>query len=160
VHIGKFRHNINVALEFRSLSKADESVAEILAANEEYRHACYFIVQAMEKSIRAKIFNLVNPNIEYFRERNRTHSLESAVEFLIEIVSTNPLIQEQVSKQLNEYVLGNTQYNRLHNNLRYPTYFNRYDSYSILDVYDTDFKTLKSRLNSLNNFLADLHKFT
>ena len=160
MYLGKFRHKINVASEFKELSKADTSVAELLAENKEYRHACYFIIQAMEKAIRAKIFNLVNPNIEYFRERNRTHSLESAVEFLIEIVNSDKLVQEQVSKQLNEHVLGKTKYNHLHNNLRYPSYFKKYDSYSIFEVGECDYKELKLRLDSLNNFLNDLHKFT
>lgn len=158
MHIGNFRHRINVASEFEKLSKADECTANILAGNKEYRHACYFVVQAMEKSIRAKIFNLVNPNVEYFRERNRTHSLESAAEFLIEIVSTDNLVQEQVSNQLYDHVLGKTQYSRLHNNLRYPTYFKKYDSYSMLDVGECDFNELKIRLDSLKSFLNDLHK--
>lgn len=160
MHIGKFRHEINVSSEFDQLSRDDEAAADSLAERGQLRQACYFIIQAMEKAIRAKIFTLVNPNIEYFRGRNRTHSLESAVEFLIEIISTDKIIQEQVSLQLNSHVLGNTKYGHLHNNLRYPVYFKRRDSYSTLDVEADDFKKLRSRLQLLRKFLNDLHKFT
>ena len=159
MRIGKFRHKINVATEFDKLSKDDELAAEKLAESKHYRQACYFIIQAMEKCIRAKIFTIVNPNIEYFREKNRTHSFSSSVDFLIEIVSTDKLIQEQVIEQLRCHVLGDTQYRYLHNNLRYPSYFRKYDSYSTLDVDYNDYNTLKSRLLSLKEFLKDLHRF-
>ncbi len=158
--IGKFRHKINVSSEFAQLSRDDEAAADSLAEKGQLRQACYFIIQAMEKAIRAKIFTLVNPNIEYFRDRNRTHSLDSAVEFLIEIISTDKLVQKQVSLQLNTHVLGDTKYGHLHNNLRYPAYFKRYDSYSTLDVEVSDFEKLKTRLQLLRKFLNDLHKFT
>jgi len=159
MHIGKFRHKINVASEFAQISKEEEVAADSLAAVGHFRQACYFLIQAIEKAIRAKIFTLVNPNLEYFRERNRTHSVESAVEFLIEIVSTDKLIQEQVSKQISYYVLGKTEYSKLHNNLRYPAYFSKYDSYSTLDVNKNDYDELKNRLSLLRKFLDDLHKF-
>lgn len=132
MHIGKLRHRVNVAAEFLQLAREDERASEHLADNQQYRQACYFTIQAMEKFIRAKVFTLVNPNLEYFREKNRSHSLESAVDFLIEIVSDQEIVREQVSAQLKNHVLGNTRYNHLHNNLRYPTYFQRYDSYSVL----------------------------
>lgn len=159
MHIGKFRHKINVSSEFLKLSKGDEVSANILAEKGQLPQACYLLIQAMEKAIRAKIFSLVNPNIEYFRERNRTHSLESAVEFLIEIISTDSIVREQVSKQLNIHVLGNTKYGLLHNNLRYPAYFKKYDSYSIIEVEKVDFEILNNRLMLLRKFLDDLHKF-
>jgi len=125
-----------------------------------FRHACYFLIQSIEKSIRSKIFTLVNPNIEYFRERNRTHSVESAVDFLIEIVSTDTLVKDQVRQQMASHVLGNTEYTQLHNNLRYPAYFRKYDSYSVLDINKNDYDELKKRLYLLRKFLDDLHKFT
>ena len=159
MHIGKFRHKINVSSEFIELSKNDENASYLLAEKGMFRQACYLLIQAMEKAIRAKVFSLVNPNIEYFRERNRTHSLDSAVEFLIEIISTNNIIKKQVSEQLKKHVLGNTQYGHLHNNLRYPAYFKKYDSYSIIEVGKSDFELLSSRLQLLRKFLSDLHKF-
>lgn len=159
MHIGIFRHQVDVSTEFTKLSKEDEAAAEALAQSNHFRQACYFLIQAMEKSIRAKIFTLVNPNLEYFRNRNRSHSLDSAVDFLVEIISTEKVIQEQVSNQLNTYVLGKTKYNHLHNNLRYPAYFDKYDAYSMLDISFKDYENLKKRLQSLRLFLVDLHRF-
>ena len=155
MHIGKLKHDVNVSTAFMTLAKEDENAAEYLASFQQYRHACYFIIQAMEKFIRAKIFTLVNPNLEYFRDKNRTHSLESAVEFLIEIISDQQVIRDQVSSQL-----GITRYNALHNNLRYPSYSRRFDNYSILQVHAEDYDRLKTRLHSLQLFLKDLHRLT
>ncbi|MDN3562080.1 HEPN domain-containing protein [Vreelandella neptunia] len=160
MHIGKFRHQINVSNEFSQLSRDDEEAACMLAEKGHFRQACYCIVQAMEKLIRAKIFSLVNANIEYFRIRNQTHSIDSAVDFLIEIISNDQTIREQVSSQLKYHVLGDTKYSYLHNNLRYPSYFNKYNSYSILEVDFRDFELLMNRFKLLKKFLHDLHKFS
>jgi HEPN domain-containing protein len=160
MHIGKFRYKINVASEFAQMSKDDEIAADALANVGHFRQACYFLIQSIEKSIRAKIFTLVNPNNVYFRERNRSHSIESAVEFLIEIVSTDDLVKEQVSQQIASNALGKTKYSRLHNDLRYPAYFEKDDSYSILDINKSDYTELKRRLSLLRKFLDDLHKFS
>jgi len=161
MNLGKFKHNVNVASEFLELSKNDENAAYLLAEKGYFRQACYFLIQAMEKAIRAKIFLLVNPNIKYFRERNRTHSLDSAVEFLIEIISKNDeLIKKQISEQIKQHVLGNIKYGYLHNNLRYPRYHEKYDSYSIMEIKKSDFDLLTKRLNLLRKFLNDLYKFT
>jgi len=159
-YIGKFRHRVNESDEFYHLAEEEEQAAVTLAQAGHYRQACYFLIQAMEKFIRAKIFSLVNPNLEYFRDRNRTHSLDAAVNFLVEVVSSDKVVQEQVFSQLNNHVLGNTKYRQLHNNLRYPTYFAKHDSYSMLDVQKCDFDVLSHRLLVLKKFLRDMHKLT
>jgi len=159
-YIGKFRHRVNVSDEFYHLAEEEEQAAGALAQAGRYRQACYFLIQAMEKFIRAKLFSLVNPNLEYFRDRNRTHSLDDAVNFLVEVVSPDKVVQEQVFSQLNNHVLGTTKYRELHNNLRYPTYFRKYDSYSMLDIQKCDFDVLAHRLSMLKKFLHDMHKLT
>jgi hypothetical protein len=158
MHIGKFKRNVSAASEYSMLSTQDEKAAAILAEHSHYRQACSLLLQAMEKSIRAKIFTLVNPNIEYFRDKNKHHSLDSAVEFLIEIVSTDPLIKEQILTQLTTHVLGKTRYGQLHNDLRYPKYFQNFDSYSLLETHQADFDMLQSRLTALRRFLAELDR--
>lgn len=114
----------------------------------------------MEKYIRAKIFSLVRADVKYFRDENRNHSLDSAIDFLIKVISSDPIIQQQVSKQLAEYVLVDTKYNHLHNNLRYPAYFSKSDSYSMLDVSREDYQMLFNRLSSLKHFLNDINKLS
>ena len=86
--LGKVKHRIDVSNEYEVLAKKDEEVSKLLFKNGEYKHAIYFCIQAMEKYIRSKIFSIVNPNLEYFRKRNQNHSVEDAIEFLLEIVST------------------------------------------------------------------------
>lgn len=56
MHIGTFTHQVNLSDELKHLAISDEESANILADNSSYRQACYFIIQAMEKYIRAKIF--------------------------------------------------------------------------------------------------------
>lgn len=158
MQIGKLRHRVNVSSEFSQLAKNDELAAICLAASGHFKQACYFLIQAIEKSIRSKIFSLVNPNIEYFREKNKTHSVESAIEFLIEIVSTDEITKEQISNQINFHVLGKTNYSQIHNNLRYPFYSKKYDTHSVLDVTRNDFNELKRRLDLLKKFLEDLNR--
>lgn len=158
--VGTFRQRVNVSKEYLALASSDEIAAEKLSQVDYYRQACYFIIQAMEKYIRAKIFSLVNADIKYFRDENRNHSLDSAIDFLIKVVSSDPITQQQVSKQLTEYVLVNTKYNHLHNNLRYPAYFQKYDSYSMLDVGREDYQMLCNRLSLLKSFLNDIDKLS
>ena len=100
-----------------------------------------------------KVFGIVNPKLGFFREENRSHSLDSAVEFLVKVISSDPVIQQQVLKQLSVYVLGDTKYNHLHNNLRYPVYFSNLDSYSMLDVSREGYQMLCNRLSLLKSFL-------
>jgi len=159
LRIGKLKHKITVYEEFSILAKEEEYSAEILASNNQYRQACYFLVQAMEKLIRAKIFSRINPNLEYFREKNRNHSLDASVEFLVETISNDKNIQEQVSNQIRKFVLNESSYRFLHNNLRYPFYSERFDSYSILEVEEKDYNILKKSIDSLKIFLNELDKF-
>ena len=158
--VGTFRQRVNVSKEYFALACSDEIAAEKLSQVDCYRQACYFIIQSMEKYIRAKIFSLVNADVKYFRDENRNHSLDSAIDFLIKVISSDPIIQQQVSKQLAEYVLVNTKYNHLHNDLRYPAYFSRGESYSMLDVGKDDYNRLFERLSSLKSFLNDLDKLS
>lgn len=159
MNVGRFRHQVDVAGEFGRLAREDEAAAGLLAHSGAYRQAVYFLVQAMEKQVRAKIFSLVNPKLPYFRERNRTHSLEDAVAFLIEIVSHSETVRRQVKDQLHAHVLGEVRYHHLHNNVRYPVYFEKYDAYSVLEVGEGDYVSLRERLSSLKQFLKDLHRF-
>lgn len=154
--LGKINYNINVSEGFRIQSISDERAANILFENGAYKQSSYYIIQAMEKLIRSKIFTLVDARNEYFRDRNRTHSLEDAADFLIDILGTNEVVKKQVSNQLYNFVLGDTKYNYLHNNLRYPFYSKKFNSYSSLDFEKSDANILLGRLGSLKKFLKDI----
>ncbi|BAY68060.1 hypothetical protein ACN23B_12250 [Anabaena sp. FACHB-709] len=157
--IGKLNHNVNVSQEYEKLAREDEKVGLLLQEQGEHRHSIYFLIQAMEKYVRAKIFTFVDAKNPYFRKRERTHSIEDALDFLIEVISGNTVIREQVKNQLREYVVGEIKFNWLHNNLRYPFYSERYNSYSSFEITSHDNDVIAQKLKALKAFLADIDRF-
>ena len=157
--IGKLNHNVEAAFEYKRLAQGDERVGLTLKNSGEHRHSIYFLIQAMEKYVRAKTFSIVDARNPYFRERERSHSVESALEFLVEVINGNPLVRDQIKKQLRDYVLGDIRFNLLHNNLRYPFYSERFDSYSSLQVTERDNEIIVQKLDSLKSFLAEIDRF-
>ncbi len=157
--LGKLNHNVDASYEYNRLAREDERVGLMLKDKGEHRHSIYFLIQAMEKYVRAKIFSIVDARNPYFRERERNHSVEAALEFLVEVINGNPNIKDQIKKQIREYVLGDVRFNLLHNNLRYPFYSERYNSYSSLDVTKNDSEIVAQRLNALKSFLAGVDRF-
>lgn len=158
MHLGNIRHGVSVCNEYQMLAKKDEAVAVLLKEHSEYKHSIYFFIQAMEKYIRAKIFTLVNPNLEYFRKRNQNHSIDNAIEFLVDIISADENIQNQVKEMLNKNIIQGIKFQQLHNNLRYPLYNSRYDSYSSVDFTKEDCKIIENKLADLKIYLNELHR--
>ncbi len=157
--IGRLDYDvINVADEYQRLAMADEEVGRFLLANQKYRHAVYCFVQAMEKHVRFKIFTLVNADLEYFRNRTRTHNVDDLLSFLVEIVSANPLVQEQIRNQLDRFVLEGVRFGKLHNDLRYPVYLERSQSYARLQVEKNDAELALQKLEKLKVFLLDIDR--
>ena len=152
------KHKIEVSNEYEVLAKKDEEVSNLLYRNGEYKHAMYFCIQAMEKYVRAKIFTLVNPNLKYFRERNRSHSLEDAIEFLLEIISTDENLRNSIRQRLFVTELGDINYQQLHNNLRYPFYSQKFDSYSVAIYTADDYRFMENGLQKLKLYLKDLNR--
>lgn len=111
MNIGKRNNIYNVAETYENLAIEDEEVAKKLKQNSEFRHSIYFYIQAMEKYIRSKIFTLVNPELEYYREKNKHHSIGNAIDFLIEIIRSDTQSQEQLKQQLNEYFVEDIKLN-------------------------------------------------
>jgi len=112
----------------------------------------------MEKYIRSKIFNLVNPNLEYFRNRNRTRSVGNAIEFLLEIHIQDKVLRNSIREQIFVSILGDINYQHLHNNLRYPFYSQKFDSYSIVTYTKKDYEFVENGLQKLKTYLNDLNR--
>lgn len=158
-HIGTLKQGIkDVSSEYFRLAQEDEAAAQFLQNSGHYRHAAYFFIQAMEKYVRAKIFQLVNADNEYPRERTRTHNLDELLEFLIEIVCTAPLIKDQVNGQLEDYVLEGVRFGMLHNDLRYPFYQEKQKVHSVVLVGQADSEICHERLERLKPFLRDIDR--
>jgi HEPN domain-containing protein len=157
MYIGKLVHNLpDISLEYRKLALEDEEVGKLLYDNGRYRHSVYFYLQAMEKYVRARIFSLVNPDTEYFRNRVRTHNLDELLDFLVEVVSSKNNVREQVKGQLEQFVLGGVKFGMLHNDLRYPIYSEKYHSYSLLLIEKEDAEFINVKLQSLKAFIRDI----
>lgn len=154
--IGQFRRRVDVSVEYARLAREDEQAANLLAGAGHYREAVYFILQAMEKHLRAKIFTLVNPRNEYFRQANRNHSVEEAARFLVEVVGGDGHVRAQIQDQLDRCLFAGQNFNLLHNDLRYPAYFDKTVSYSCLDISDRDALVMSNRLAWLKEFLRGL----
>jgi HEPN domain-containing protein len=122
----------------------------------EYRHACYFFIQAMEKIVRASIYTRVDPYNRYFRDQTRTHDIEELLDFLLTVTSTDPKKRQSIKEKLNTYVLANTYFERIHNDLRYPKFSEHYQSFSILEVTVHDAQHIQHRLQELKRFLEEM----
>jgi hypothetical protein len=158
MRLGSPRQCAGLADEYRSIALADEKAALLLEQDGHHRQAMYFWVQAMEKHIRAKIFTLVNPELEWVRNKNRSHSLEEAIEFLLEVLTADSVVREQIRIQICERVLRGIRFARLHNDLRYPFYSPGSRSFSVLEVDESDAKLLGTQLSSLKIYLAQLDR--
>jgi hypothetical protein len=158
-YIGRLDHRLSdVAAEYHGLAQEDEKVGQLLIGQGQYRHGIYFLVQAMEKYVRSTIFSLVNPNNGYFRQRTLTHNLDDLLAFLREIVCSNTELREQVRLQMQDHVLGGVRFGALHNDLRYPNFDERRSSYFVLQVERKDADTVYARLQTLKQFLRDIHQ--
>ena len=112
----------------------------------------------MEKYARFRIFSIVNPDTEYYRNLTRTHNLDELLDFLVEVVNSNPLIRAQVKDQLDNFVLGGIRFGKLHNDLRYPIYSEKYRNYSMLKLSREDAEITLDKLEKLKLFLRDLDR--
>ncbi|MCC2671113.1 MAG: hypothetical protein K0Q72_3584 [Armatimonadetes bacterium] len=156
--IGTLRRGVDAASEYRKLAEEDEEVGLLLQTAGKHRHAIYFFVQAMEKQVRAKIFAIVDPGNPYFRESNRSHSVDDALAFLVQVVSVDPAVRERIRSILNTYVVGGIRFTRLHNDVRYPFYTER-QGFSSLDITTRDSELILDRLRYLKTMLRDIERF-
>lgn len=157
MRVGSQRGVSNVSEEYLRIAKEDEDAANSLAASGLYRHALCLLIQAMEKLIRAKIFSIVNSDLAELRDINKSHSLDLAVDHLLEVISTEDIVRRHVRRQMRQYALGDILYGDLHNDLRYPYYRKDRKSFTVLAVTKVDFEEMSSRLAALRRFLGDLH---
>ena len=112
----------------------------------------------MEKYIKSKIFTLVNQDLEYFRNKNKHHSLDNSVEFLIEVISADETIRNQAKDQFDKYVFKGLNSRNLHNNLRYPFYNERKKNYVVTSYSKQDCEYIEEMLETLKKYLEDLKR--
>lgn len=159
------RKYINDGIDMSSIyeqkAKKDEQAAQILASQGLYSEAVYLYIQSMEKTIKSHICQKIDITQSYYADRLREmgHSLDSSIQFLIEILSgNNEIIKEQISKQILSGVLQDIQFSSLHNNVRYPLYHPQTRSYSMLEISGSDCYRIQEIHHCLKRFLKDLYK--
>lgn len=157
-NIGTINREVDISYEYYNLALEDEKVAILLKNKGEYRHSIYFFIQAMEKYIKSKIFTLVNPNLEYYINKNKHHSLDDSIEFLIEVISPDENIRNQVKLYFNKYVFKDLSFRNLHNNLRYPFYDRSRGYYNIIKFDIEDCRYIEEMLENLKKYLKDLNR--
>ena len=157
-NIVTINREVDISYEYYNLALEDEKVAILLKNKGEYRHSIYFFIQAMEKYIKSKIFTLVNPNLEYYINKNKHHSLDDSIEFLIEVISPDENIRNQVKLYFNKYVFKDLSFRNLHNNLRYPFYDRSRGYYNIIKFDIEDCKYIEEMLENLKKYLKDLNR--
>lgn len=101
---------------------------------------------------------MVNPNLEYFINKNKHHSLDNSVDFLIEVISSDENVRNQVKYQFNKYVFKDLNSRNLHNNLRYPFYNEKRGIYVIVNYDKKDCEYIEEMLDNLKKYLNDLNR--
>lgn len=124
-----------------------------------YRNAMYFYVQSMEKRVRSQTFKIVDPYNPYWRSINQHHDLYSSVKFFVEALGMDTLVAKQVEDMINKYIIGNINFRMLHNNLRYPYFSEKYNTYSCVSYTCDDCSSIYEKLVFLKNLLSDLDKY-
>ena len=156
--LGNINEIKNVQEEYLKLAKEDENAAFILKESNQYKHSIYFFIQAMEKYIRAKIFSKISPENEYFRDLNKHHSIETSGAFLLDIYCVDHNVKNQIKIMFEAAVFGDIQFNRLHNNLRYPFYNQNRKTFLSCHYEKEDCEVIELKLHNLKQFLNDLDK--
>ena len=156
--VGQVRYDVDLVGELERLAGEDEAAAALLAGAGQHRHAIYFYLQAVEKTVRARIFGIVDPANRHFRDYNRHHSLETSFDFFAQIVSPDPLKRAAFRERLDRIIPHPTQHESLHNSLRYPWFSEKYENYNVADFSASDSALLRAQFDELKQFLSEMER--
>lgn len=156
MNLGKPRHGIDVSHELLKIANEDELAGDTLADAGLYRNATYFYIQSMEKRVRSRAFELIDPKNPHWRISNQHHDLYTSVSFLVQVLGMDTLIAKQVNDMINKYVIDDINFRVLHNSLRYPYFSEKFQSYSCVDYSENDCNEIRKKLAFLKNLLRDL----
>ncbi len=134
------------------------SLSKLLYEKGFYNQSVYFYIQSMEKYIKSAICKKVDITNTYYanRLRNLGHSLDTAIDFFIEIISENDeILKLQIIEQLKNSVLKGLHFSTIYNSTRYPTYKN--ESYRIVEMSQNDCEQLMEIYASLKRYISALN---
>jgi hypothetical protein len=159
VGVGKVRRQSDCAHEYLKMAEEDERAATVLREAGAYRQAGYFMLQSMEKRVRAKAFAIVDGSKREIRELHRDHSVDAAIAFLMDVIRLDPFVKDQAKGQLQTHFIGDIRFRQLHNSLRYPYFDERRGGWMVLDIGSEDCEVLAAKLGFLKNFLEGLDRY-
>jgi hypothetical protein len=158
--IGKRRREVDsLEKEYRLLAEEDEVVGRFLLSSGHYKHAVYWFVQAMEKFICSKVYQIGQDDDKELREGTKDHRMDKLLELFVErCTPRDDTVREHVLQQLSEHVLGGIMFGGLHNSLRYPEFDRAGKSFTIREVNADDANFAYDKLQTLKEFLQQMHK--
>ena len=157
--IGQARYAIDVVYELQHLATEDEAAAKLLRTSGHFRHAIYFYLQAIEKTVRSEIFRIVDPGNAFFRDYNRHHSLKMSFDFFAQIVSSDLLKRSELRERLDAVVSPAAQHEALNNGLRYPWFSERFGQHNVSDFDQLDADTVAGSLADLKQVLKEIERY-
>ena len=157
--IGQPCYNIEVVEELRRLAEEDEFAARVLHDEGSYRNAIYLTLQALEKTLRAEIFSIVDPSNPFFRDYNYHHSLKMSFDFLAQIASPDIQRRAELRERLDAIVPPTIQHESLNNSLRYPWYSKQYSSFNVMEFDEQDSDMVLRSLEDLQKLFKEIEKY-
>lgn len=151
---------INISDYYLKKAELDKKAGEILAIQGLYSQAIYFELQYMEKFIKSEICKKINIENKYTHELVNKHSIKELIFFLIDVIVVNEIFNKQLKSQIEE-ILGKIDYNKLHNNLRYPYYSLKNKTFIHVEYTKEDYnKIVNENFEQLKNYISSLYKIS
>lgn len=149
---------LNISDYYLNKAQLDKKAGEVLAKEGLYSQAIYFEIQYMEKFIKSEICKRINIANKYTHEFVNKHSIKDLMFFIIDIIVIDENMKNQIKNQI-ENILGKIDYQRLHNNLRYPYYSPKTKEFLQVEYTKEDYeKIVNESFKQLKTYIENLYK--
>lgn len=149
---------INISDYYLKKAELDKKAGKVLVDQGLYSQAIYFELQYMEKFIKSEICKKINIENRYTHELVNKHSIKELLFFLIDIIVVNEIFNKQLKYQVEE-ILGEIDYNKLHNNLRYPYYSPKRKTFIYVEYNKEDYEQIvNDNFKQLKNYISSLYR--
>ena len=151
---------VNISDYYLNKAELDEKAGDILAEQGLYTQAIYFKNQYMEKLIKSEISKKIDIKNKYAENLIKNHSIKELIFLLIDIIipDAEKTLKNQLKTQI-ESILGKINYDRLHNNLRYPYYNFKSKEFLFIEYNKNDYEQIvNNSFKQLKNYMYNLYK--
>ena len=151
---------VNISDYYLMKAELDKKAVKILASQGLYSQAIYFELQYMEKLIKSEISKKIDIKNKYAENLIKNHSIKELIFLLIDIIipDAEKTLKNQLKTQI-ESILGKINYDRLHNNLRYPYYNFKSKEFLFIEYNKNDYEQIvNNSFKQLKNYMYNLYK--